>query len=160
MKNYHKKGDLRMLNPFRTWNLSIRTVNCLSRAGIETIEQLCRCTEDELLTIRGMTRHNVEELTTELTKWGFSLSQESSGVLAELAASRAPSVDRRFFPACFPEATSRALQRAEIYTQEQLSQVLGENATVEHLSKLIGLTPQECEPVIASLSDPTFQITK
>lgn len=43
-------------------DLSVRAVNCLIRAGINTTEQLLSMTEDDLIRVRNLGRHSFVEV--------------------------------------------------------------------------------------------------
>lgn len=43
-------------------NLSVRTYNCLKRAGIDTVEDLCDMTADEIIKVRNLGRMSLEEI--------------------------------------------------------------------------------------------------
>ena len=47
-------------------NLSVRAYNVLKRGGIHTAEELQRRTDDELMRIRGMGKHSLEEIHEKL----------------------------------------------------------------------------------------------
>lgn len=55
---------------------SVRTVNCLMSAGIETIEQLVERTPKELLKIRNFGRKSLQEVQRKLEEYGLSLKEE------------------------------------------------------------------------------------
>ena len=44
-------------------NLTVRTFNCLKRAGINTVEELLKLTEDELLNVRNLRKKHLEAMT-------------------------------------------------------------------------------------------------
>lgn len=45
---------------------SIRTYNCLVRAGIDTVEKLLKCSSEEIRGIRNMGRKSIEEINEKL----------------------------------------------------------------------------------------------
>jgi hypothetical protein len=49
-------------------DLSVRTYNCLKRAGIDTIDQLCDLTEDEVIKIRAVSRKCLDEIKLKLSE--------------------------------------------------------------------------------------------
>ena len=49
-------------------DLSVRAYNCLKRAGIETIEELRRLTDDDLLKVRNLGRKGAEEIRNKLSE--------------------------------------------------------------------------------------------
>lgn len=65
---------------------SVRTYNCLKRAGINNAEQLVRMTENEVLNIRSMSSKCLEEIKTRLMeKFGMTLAvPEHKSYLAQL----------------------------------------------------------------------------
>ncbi len=50
---------------------SVRTYNCLKRAGLDTVGKLCEITEDELYEIRNMSKTGVSEVSKKM--WGLGL---------------------------------------------------------------------------------------
>ena len=50
-------------------NLSVRAYNVLKRGGIHTAEELQRRTDDELMRIRGMGKHSLEEIREKLESY-------------------------------------------------------------------------------------------
>ncbi len=55
--------------------LSVRSYNCLKRAGINTVEELCAKTPDEMMKVRNLGRKSLEEVLSKLKELGLSLSQ-------------------------------------------------------------------------------------
>jgi DNA-directed RNA polymerase subunit alpha len=53
--------------------LSVRSFNCLKRAGINTVADLCDKTEDDMMKVRNLGRKSLEEVHEKLTKLGLSL---------------------------------------------------------------------------------------
>ena len=43
-------------------DLSVRSFNCLKRAGINTVDDLIRKTEDEMMKVRNLGRKSLEEV--------------------------------------------------------------------------------------------------
>lgn len=59
--------------------LSVRSYNCLKRAGINTVEELCNKTPDDMMKVRNLGRKSLEEVLAKLKELGLSLkSGESS----------------------------------------------------------------------------------
>lgn len=54
-------------------DLSVRSFNCLKRAGINTVEDLTNKTEDEMMKVRNLGRKSLEEVFQKLEELGFSL---------------------------------------------------------------------------------------
>lgn len=59
-------------------DLSVRSYNCLKRAGIVTVEDLTNKTEDEMMKVRNLGRKSLEEVTNKLHSLGldFTPSEE------------------------------------------------------------------------------------
>lgn len=54
-------------------DLSVRSFNCLKRAGINTVEDLTNKTEDEMMKVRNLGRKSLEEVFQKLEELGFAL---------------------------------------------------------------------------------------
>lgn len=54
--------------------LSVRSYNCLKRAGINTVEDLCEKTMDDLMKVRNMGRKSLDEILNKLESMGLSLA--------------------------------------------------------------------------------------
>ena len=59
--------------------LSVRSYNCLKRAGINTVEELCSRTSDDMMKVRNLGRKSLEEVLQKLEELGLHLreSEES-----------------------------------------------------------------------------------
>ena len=57
-------------------DLSVRSYNCLKRAGYNTVEQLCEATEEELMTIRNLGRKASAEVFQKLLSLGLCPKKE------------------------------------------------------------------------------------
>jgi len=55
--------------------LSVRSYNCLKRAGINTVEELCNKTAEDMMKVRNLGRKSLEEVLTKLKELGLSLRQ-------------------------------------------------------------------------------------
>jgi len=55
-------------------DLSVRSFNCLKRAGINTVEDLISKSEEEMMKVRNLGRKSLEEVLAKLDTLGFSLS--------------------------------------------------------------------------------------
>lgn len=55
--------------------LSVRSYNCLKRAGINTVEELCNKTPDEMMKVRNLGRKSLEEVLAKLKELGLSLNR-------------------------------------------------------------------------------------
>ena len=56
-------------------DLSVRSYNCLKRAGINTIEELIQKDEEEMMKVRNLGRKSLEEVQQKLAALGLSLAQ-------------------------------------------------------------------------------------
>ena len=54
-------------------DLSVRSFNCLKRAGINTVEDLTNKTEEEMMKVRNLGRKSLEEVFQKLNELGFHL---------------------------------------------------------------------------------------
>ena len=54
-------------------DLSVRSYNCLKRAGIDTVQQLSEMTEVKLTRIRNLGNNCVQEIKGKLAKIGVTL---------------------------------------------------------------------------------------
>lgn len=54
--------------------LSVRSYNCLKRAGINTVEELCNKTPDDMMKVRNLGRKSLEEVLAKLKELGLQLS--------------------------------------------------------------------------------------
>ncbi len=58
-------------------DLSVRSYNCLKRAGINTVEELTRKTEEEMMKVRNLGKKSLLEVQNKLSELGFNLRKES-----------------------------------------------------------------------------------
>ena len=57
-------------------DLSVRSFNCLKRAGINNVEDLINKTEDDMMKVRNLGRKSLEEVINKLATLGFTLKKE------------------------------------------------------------------------------------
>jgi DNA-directed RNA polymerase subunit alpha len=57
-------------------DLSVRSFNCLKRAGINTVDDLINKSEEEMMKVRNLGRKSFEEVRDKLTSLGFTLNSE------------------------------------------------------------------------------------
>jgi DNA-directed RNA polymerase subunit alpha len=55
-------------------DFSVRTYNCLKRAGINTIGDLVARTEDDMMKVRNLGKKSLEEVIQKLEELGLSLA--------------------------------------------------------------------------------------
>jgi DNA-directed RNA polymerase subunit alpha len=61
--------------PVETLNLSVRSFNCLKRAGISKVSELLDMTEDEIIKMRNFGKKSLDEIKQVLEDRGLSLRQ-------------------------------------------------------------------------------------
>ena len=57
-------------------DLSVRSFNCLKRAGINTVEDLISKTEEDMMRVRNLGRKSLEEVVEKLESLGYKLRKE------------------------------------------------------------------------------------
>ncbi len=58
-------------------DLSVRSFNCLKRAGIHTVEDLTNKSEEDMMKVRNLGRKSLEEVIAKLASFGFALKSEN-----------------------------------------------------------------------------------
>jgi DNA-directed RNA polymerase subunit alpha len=61
--------------PVETLNLSVRSFNCLKRAGISKVSELLDLTEDEIMKMRNFGKKSLDEIKQVLDERGLALRQ-------------------------------------------------------------------------------------
>jgi hypothetical protein len=64
-----------MQTPISDLDLSVRSFNCLKRAGKNTLRDIVEMTEDDLLQIRNLGRKSAEEIIGKIKSYGLDLSK-------------------------------------------------------------------------------------
>ena len=59
-------------------DLSVRSFNCLKRAGINTVEDLISKSEDDMMKVRNLGRKSLEEVINKLAMMGLHLADEDN----------------------------------------------------------------------------------
>ncbi|MBR6760568.1 MAG: DNA-directed RNA polymerase subunit alpha [Oscillospiraceae bacterium] len=59
-------------------DLSVRSFNCLKRAGINTVEDLISKSEDEMMKVRNLGKKSFDEVREKLKSLGFDLSSDDN----------------------------------------------------------------------------------
>lgn len=62
--------------PIEDLDLSVRSYNCLKRAGIHTVEDLTKRTEDDMLKVRNLGKKSLEEVINKLADLGLGLKAQ------------------------------------------------------------------------------------
>ena len=55
--------------------LTVRSYNCLKRAGIATVEDLTQKTEDEMAHVRNLGKKSLQEIKDKIQQMGLSFKQ-------------------------------------------------------------------------------------
>ncbi len=61
--------------PIEELELSVRSFNCLKRAGINTVGQLTEKTDEEMIKVRNLGKKSLEEVKLKLAALGLSLKE-------------------------------------------------------------------------------------
>lgn len=70
------KKENERLKQIEEMNFSVRTHNCLRRAGINTVEDLLNRTKSDLIKVRNLGQNSFEEVISKLNDMGFSLKPD------------------------------------------------------------------------------------
>lgn len=62
--------------PIENWDLSVRSFNCLYRAGLRTAGSICEKRMDELAQVRNLGRKSLEEVVGKIHAHGLKLKGE------------------------------------------------------------------------------------
>ena len=57
-------------------DLSVRSFNCLKRAGINTVEDLTNKTEEDMMKVRNLGRKSLDEVVLKLKSLGYDLQAD------------------------------------------------------------------------------------
>ena len=57
-------------------DMSVRSFNCLKRAGIDTVEDLTNRTEEDMIKVRNLGKKSLEEVIQKLNSLGLGLKKE------------------------------------------------------------------------------------
>ena len=71
-----KEGSKILEMTIEELDLSVRSFNCLKRAGINTVKDLTEKTEDEMMKVRNLGRKSLEEVINKLESLGYGLREE------------------------------------------------------------------------------------
>ena len=77
MKETEKVNDEKVLDrTIEELDLSVRSYNCLKRAGINTVFDLTEKTEPEMMKVRNLGRKSLEEVKVKLADLGLRLKND------------------------------------------------------------------------------------
>jgi DNA-directed RNA polymerase subunit alpha len=74
--------------PIEELELSMRSFNCLKRAGINSVGELIQKTEEEISKVRNMGKKSLEEVKNKLAEMGLAFRPEEECGAEELGYSR------------------------------------------------------------------------
>lgn len=72
------KDDLNSNIKIEELDLTVRSFNCLKKAGIEEVGQLAKLSLNELLKIKNLGRKSLDEILEKMKELGYDLSQNGS----------------------------------------------------------------------------------
>ena len=75
VKNDDSKGKLLEMT-IEELDLSVRSFNCLKRAGINTVEDLTNRSEEDMMRVRNLGRKSLDEVVAKLESLNFSLRKD------------------------------------------------------------------------------------
>ena len=73
----NEKGKEKILEmTIEELDLSVRSFNCLKRAGINTVDDLINKSEEEMMKVRNLGKKSFDEVREKLQSLGFDLSSD------------------------------------------------------------------------------------
>lgn len=67
-----------MMMTIEELDLGVRSFNCLKRAGINTVEELCNKTPEDMMKVRNLGKKSLDEVLLKLQKYGLHLRDSES----------------------------------------------------------------------------------
>lgn len=74
----HSKDDNILSTKIEELDLTVRSFNCLKKAGIEEVGQLSKMSHNELLKIKNLGRKSLDEILEKMKELGYDLTQNGS----------------------------------------------------------------------------------
>ena len=62
--------------PIEELELSVRSYNCLKRAGIATVEDLANKSQEDMMKVRNLGKKSLDEVTNKLIALGLNFSSD------------------------------------------------------------------------------------
>ena len=62
--------------PIEELELSVRSYNCLKRAGISTVEDLANKSQEDMMKVRNLGKKSLDEVTNKLIALGLDFAIE------------------------------------------------------------------------------------
>lgn len=75
----YKEVGFNLDTPIEECNFSVRTYNCMKRAGKDTVRQLQKMTYEQLTQIRNLGKKSTDEVVNYLHRQGLTLADETKG---------------------------------------------------------------------------------
>ena len=72
------KDDINLNIKIEELDLTVRSFNCLKKAGIEEVGQLSKLSMNELLKIKNLGRKSLDEILEKMKELGYDLAQNGS----------------------------------------------------------------------------------
>ena len=57
-------------------DLSVRSLNCLKRASIDTVEDLINRSEEDMIKVKNLGKKSLDEIINKLASLGLALKKE------------------------------------------------------------------------------------
>lgn len=136
-------------------DLSVRSFNCLKRAGIETVGDLVQKTLDDMMRVRNLGRKSLEEVEHKLAMMGLSFKEnpiEEIPLMGDVVEGGLGVMDPDYTDMTVEELdlsvrTYNMLKRAGINTVGQILKL-----TKTELSETRFMTPRCADEVVAKLA--------
>ncbi len=129
-----EKRDAVLDIPVSDFELSVRSRNCLKKMNINTLGDLLRTSEADLLSYKNFGETSLREIKAMLAQKGLSLGQNADQKPG--AAPAMPTADPAMFPDANPEVLSRSVNTLELSVRSRKClQRLGINTIGELASR-------------------------
>lgn len=133
--------------------LSIRSYNCLKRAGINTVRELCNKTLDDMMRVHNLGRRSLAEVLTKLNELGLKLKDEQSddevdGHTSTIDADMSTSIEKLELSL----RSTRYLERAGINTVGDLC-----NRTIDDVRWVRNLGRKSFEEILGKMNELGLQ---
>ncbi len=77
MAEHHQTQNAQILElPIEDLDLSVRSYNCLKRAGINTVNELTQKSEEDMMKVRNLGKKSLKEVKVRLEDLGLSLARQ------------------------------------------------------------------------------------
>lgn len=77
MVSKEEDGQVKILElPIEEMDLSVRSYNCLKRAGVNTVDDLCQKSRGDMLKVKNLGIKSIDEVIQKLESYGLSLRKD------------------------------------------------------------------------------------